>query len=184
MDIVICSQCGVRVLPKLDGSCPACRRDVTGINGEEPQSTVPDIAVVSHTQNDGQPIPTHFDVLWILFSVRGRLSLGMLWITSGLSITCWVGLFRLVYVASSIFPILQLTWVILPLVMFWNAVAIGSKRLHDIGWPGWLVLPGLIPVVGHTFLFFTIGMLKGNRGENRYGADPRRVWSAGMIDEQ
>jgi uncharacterized membrane protein YhaH (DUF805 family) len=108
----------------------------------------------------------------------------MMWIASGLSIVCWFGLLLLIGAASSFLPILQLAFLVIPIVMFWNTVAIGAKRFHDIGWTGWLILPGLFPLLGQMFLFFTIGILKGNRGENRYGLDPRRIWSSGMIDEQ
>jgi len=126
-------------------------------------------------------VPTHFDLIWILFSLRGRLSLGMMWCATALSTTIWMGLFLLGAVLSIDYPILI---VLCLMLMVWNSIAIGAKRFHDIGWPGWLILPGLIPMFGQAFLFITIGVLKGERGPNRYGPDPRRIWSAGMIDEQ
>ena len=126
---------------------------------------------------------THFDLIWILFSLRGRLSLGLMWIAAALSAITLIGLFFLGAVLSNVHPFLATIGLFGFLVMVWSPIAIGVKRFHDIGWPGWLILPGLVPVFGQVFLFFTIGILRGNRGPNRYGLDPRRIWSSGMIDD-
>ncbi len=184
MEIVSCSNCGVRVIPREDGLCPGCHRDLNDIGRDDTPPTV-DALEADLPPRENQPrIPTHFDLFWILFSLRGRISLGMMWIATGLSFVCCIGVVLLIAAASSVFPLLQLAFLIIPIVAIWNAVAIGAKRFHDIGWPGWLIVPGLIPLFGQFFLFFTIGILKGNRGDNRYGYDPRRTWSSGMIDEQ
>ncbi|WP_146389965.1 DUF805 domain-containing protein [Allorhodopirellula solitaria] len=107
-----------------------------------------------------------------------------MWVAAGLSIVCWIGLLSLLAAASLVFPILPLAFLIVPIAMLWNFVAIGAKRFHDIGWSGWLICLGLIPGLGQIFLFMTIGILKGNRGNNRYGHDPRRTWSSDMLDER
>ena len=44
-------------------------------------------------------------------------------------------------------------------------------RLHDVGLSGWLVLVGLVPIVG-TLAGLVLGMVPGSRGDNRYGAAP------------
>lgn len=48
---------------------------------------------------------------------------------------------------------------------------ISIKRLHDIGWSGWLLLIGLIPLVGSIFQILTF-VMPGNKGSNRFGAQP------------
>ena len=48
-------------------------------------------------------------------------------------------------------------------------IQISVKRLHDIGWTGWLLLISLIPVVGSIFQIL-IFVLPGSQGSNRYGA--------------
>lgn len=69
-------------------------------------------------------------------------------------------------------------------------IQISVKRLHDIGWSGWLLLLGLIPVVGSIFQLLTF-LLPGSTGSNRFGAPPPEnstavkvlfwIWAALMI---
>lgn len=52
------------------------------------------------------------------------------------------------------------------------SIAVGVRRLHDIGKSGWYYLIGLIPFIGGIVLlvwFFT----DGNRFDNEYGEDPK-----------
>lgn len=130
-------------------------------------------------------IPTHFDLFWILFSLRGRLSLGLMWISVGM-INLISAVSILMGTALSVeFPGLMLPlYAFSILFAFWSMIAITVKRCHDLGWPGWLFVLGVLPLIGPIFLLLTIGGLKGTRGANSYGLDPRRIWSAGMIDEQ
>lgn len=48
-------------------------------------------------------------------------------------------------------------------------IQISIKRLHDIGWSGWLLFISLIPVAGSIFQLL-IFVIPGNQGNNRYGA--------------
>lgn len=45
------------------------------------------------------------------------------------------------------------------------------KRLHDIGWSGWIILLGIIPGIN---LILGLGLLifSGTKGPNKYGEDP------------
>ncbi|TBT51038.1 DUF805 domain-containing protein [Vibrio parahaemolyticus] len=53
-------------------------------------------------------------------------------------------------------------------------IAVGVRRLHDIGRSGWWLLIVLIPIIGVlVLLYFTVS--KGNSGSNRYGSDPKEV---------
>lgn len=48
------------------------------------------------------------------------------------------------------------------------SVMFGVKRLHDIGWSGWLLLLSFVPLVGSVFALLML-VLPGTPGANRYG---------------
>jgi len=51
-------------------------------------------------------------------------------------------------------------------------LAVGARRLHDIGRTGWWWLIGFVPIIGTIVLivFFAKG---GDAGSNAYGPDPK-----------
>ncbi|MBN2895115.1 MAG: DUF805 domain-containing protein [Campylobacterales bacterium] len=49
------------------------------------------------------------------------------------------------------------------------SIAVGIRRMHDIGKSGWWLLVGLIPVLG-LFVLIYFYVLKSEEGENAYGA--------------
>ncbi|SQG00694.1 membrane protein [Paucimonas lemoignei] len=50
-------------------------------------------------------------------------------------------------------------------------IQIGVRRLHDMGWSGWLLLLNVLPYIG-TIFFLLMVLIPGNKGVNRYGAPP------------
>jgi uncharacterized membrane protein YhaH (DUF805 family) len=58
------------------------------------------------------------------------------------------------------------------LLLFWPWFAVMAKRLHDRGKSAWFLLILLIPIVGPIWLFIEVALLRGQRGDNRYGPDP------------
>ncbi len=68
------------------------------------------------------------------------------------------------YIASGLTGIYSLA-VLLP------SIAVTVRRLHDADKSGWLVLLGLIPIVG-TIILFIICITPGTPGPNKYGPDP------------
>lgn len=60
---------------------------------------------------------------------------------------------------------------IFALVSFVPAIAIAARRLHDTNRSGWWQLIMIIPLIGPIVLLVFF-VLKGNEGENRFGADP------------
>lgn len=59
--------------------------------------------------------------------------------------------------------------------VFWLAlllpnIGMGIRRLHDIGKSGWLLLLGLIPLVGLVLIYFYAQ--PGDEGDNEYGPPP------------
>lgn len=61
---------------------------------------------------------------------------------------------------------------IFALIMFLPMFSASVRRLHDTNKSGWCVLVPMIPFVGgFIFLFFLLS--EGNKGENRFGPDPK-----------
>lgn len=50
-------------------------------------------------------------------------------------------------------------------------VAVQVRRLHDQDKSGWLILVGIIPVIGFLILFW-FNIQRGTKGTNRFGEDP------------
>lgn len=58
------------------------------------------------------------------------------------------------------------------LLVFLPSVAVGVRRLHDLGKSGWMMLLMLLPVIGWLWLLILF-VLAGQAGENAYGPDPK-----------
>jgi uncharacterized membrane protein YhaH (DUF805 family) len=52
------------------------------------------------------------------------------------------------------------------------SIAVGVRRMHDIGKSGWWLLISLIPLIGAIWLIVLLAT-EGNQGSNQYGADPK-----------
>jgi len=52
------------------------------------------------------------------------------------------------------------------------SIAVAARRLHDINKTGWLILVGIIPVIGWIFLLFLYAR-EGDAEENRFGPSPK-----------
>lgn len=59
------------------------------------------------------------------------------------------------------------------------SLAVGARRLHDIGRSGWWMLIGLVPVIGFIVLIVWYAS-EGTRGDNRFGADPKADDAGGV----
>ena len=62
--------------------------------------------------------------------------------------------------------------IIYSLVVMIPGIAVGIRRLHDVGKSGWFLLISLIPLVGVIWLIVLLAS-KSNPGENQYGAEPK-----------
>jgi len=51
------------------------------------------------------------------------------------------------------------------------SIAVGVRRLHDMGKSGWWWLISLVPLVGVIILLIMCAQ-RGNYGDNEYGPDP------------
>lgn len=52
------------------------------------------------------------------------------------------------------------------------SLAIAVRRLHDVGKSGWMLLIGLIPLVGAIWLLILL-LRDSEAGENKYGPNPK-----------
>ncbi|NAW67157.1 DUF805 domain-containing protein [Photobacterium halotolerans] len=60
------------------------------------------------------------------------------------------------------------------------SVAVGVRRLHDIGKSGWWMLLSLIPVLGFVILLFFFAR-EGQPGPNEYGNNPKEESGMGHM---
>jgi len=51
----------------------------------------------------------------------------------------------------------------------WINLAVQIRRWHDLDRSGWMMLIGLIPVIGAIVLVVVLGFFPSTPGENRYG---------------
>ncbi|KXS55412.1 MAG: membrane protein [Marinobacter sp. T13-3] len=58
------------------------------------------------------------------------------------------------------------------LIILCPSLAVGSRRLHDMGYSGWWQLLYLLPLVGFVVML-VLAFKDGTPGENRFGPDPK-----------
>jgi uncharacterized membrane protein YhaH (DUF805 family) len=66
----------------------------------------------------------------------------------------------------------QIIYYLYSLAVLIPSLAVGVRRLHDIGKSGWWLLIGLIPIVG-WILLIVWAATPGQSGSNQYGPDPK-----------
>nr|WP_302052016.1 DUF805 domain-containing protein [Hymenobacter sp. BRD128] len=54
------------------------------------------------------------------------------------------------------------------------SLAVGVRRLHDVGKSGFFMLIAFVPLVGAIWLL-VLFCTEGTRGDNEYGPDPKAV---------
>jgi len=57
------------------------------------------------------------------------------------------------------------------------SLAVGARRLHDTSKSGWLLLIGIIPIIGGLILL--VLFLMDSHGDNQYGPSPKGAGAAG-----
>jgi len=53
-------------------------------------------------------------------------------------------------------------------------IAVGVRRLHDVGKSGWMILIGLIPLIGSIWLI-VLFCTDSQSGSNEYGPNPKAL---------
>ena len=69
---------------------------------------------------------------------------------------------------SGVFNLLYNLLILIP------SLAVAVRRLHDIGKSGWVLLIGLIPLVGAIWLLILL-LRNSEAGENKYGPNPKKL---------
>lgn len=62
--------------------------------------------------------------------------------------------------------------IIIALALLIPSIALGVRRLHDIGKSGWWILVGLIPIIGFIVLIYFY-VQDSQAGNNIYGTNPK-----------
>ena len=63
------------------------------------------------------------------------------------------------------------------LAIFIPSIAVGVRRLHDVGKSGWMLLISLIPLIGAIWLLVLM-VTDSNPGDNKYGPNPKGIQTA------
>ncbi len=82
----------------------------------------------------------------------------------------WFALFQFV-VLTVLAYVSSLLYGVAALGMLLPGLAVGARRLHDINKSAWLLLVGLIPVIGWILLIYW-ACQPGDAGANSYGEPP------------
>jgi uncharacterized membrane protein YhaH (DUF805 family) len=112
-------------------------------------------------------------VFWLLFGLVGRISRRIYWLCY-LLVVCLqsVILSQIIGGAEASFHDLAASFGPAVLIAtLYLTFAISVKRLHDVGYGGFLALALLIPFVNIAFSIW-IGLLPGMAGPNRFGEAP------------
>lgn len=105
-----------------------------------------------------------FDFARALFSFEGRLRRSHYWIA-------WAITFGTGFLLNFI-PLLNL----LGIVLLWPHLAIGAKRLHDMGHSGWLIaIPYVVMIGGWIYAFASIGVSALLNAEQLGAEDPAAI---------
>ena len=118
----------------------------------------------------------------LLFSFQGRIRRSHWWVTR-LAVTAiallllfgWSAVQGALRAGND--PINLLLVALAALIVFglimWVDLALNVKRLHDLGWTGWLVLVSFVPLVGGLFSLICLGIVDGESGPNQFGPSPK-----------
>ncbi|MCM5663234.1 DUF805 domain-containing protein [Galbibacter mesophilus] len=63
-------------------------------------------------------------------------------------------------------------YIVYGLIVLIPGIAVAVRRLHDIGKSGWMMLVGLIPIIGGIWLFVLLATDSENK-TNEYGPNPK-----------
>ncbi|MGB9609076.1 MAG: DUF805 domain-containing protein [Minisyncoccia bacterium] len=102
------------------------------------------------------------------FVIEGRATRAEFWYFVLVSIIISI-LLNLLGGLGFIFSLLNLLYGLFILI---PATTVEIRRLHDIGKSGWMILIGLIPLIGWVWIIYLLAK-DGDPGENKYGPNPK-----------
>ena len=112
-------------------------------------------------------------ILWLLFGLAGRVSRTVYWLCYALTICVQSAILAQLIGAeqASLYRLASAIGPAILLVTLYSNLAVSVKRLHDVGYSGFLALALLIPFVNLAFSVW-VGVLPGTAGPNKFGAAP------------
>jgi uncharacterized membrane protein YhaH (DUF805 family) len=112
------------------------------------------------------------DVLWLLFSFKGRSTRTQFWIFS----ICMFAIMLLpaFFVYEPFSDESDVYIDVMAIIFLWPMFAVQAKRWHDRNKSGWWVLIHFIPVIGSLWTLIENGFLEGTDGSNRFGESPNQ----------
>ena len=121
-------------------------------------------------------MPDKDQLLWLFFKFSGRVSRAAYFLAGLLLAIVQAFLlyrFTLVPEDSTAGQVWALAFWAVVLLSVWASVALGVKRLHDIGRPGILAAALFVQVLS-ILAFVALCLIPGQAGPNRYGERPNR----------
>jgi uncharacterized membrane protein YhaH (DUF805 family) len=112
-------------------------------------------------------------LLWLFFGLSGRISRSVYWLAYAFIVCVQSALLMQLFggpeasynrIATDISPAILLATI-------YVNIATSVKRLHDVGYSGFLAFAVLVPVVNLAFNIW-VGILPGTAGPNSYGNLP------------
>lgn len=100
-----------------------------------------------------------------LFSFQGRISRHDWWLLALVA--------AILLLIARLFP-QTLAIIVAALALAVNLSAT-ARRLHDLGYTGWLALGSFVPVIGPVIILVFCGFLAGAQTGNEYGPPPPRT---------
>ena len=107
---------------------------------------------------------------YLLFTTRGRINRSTYWLVS-------------IFIWSTFYVLHTLlrdaigegaTYLLYPLLLG-SLLATAAKRLHDTNHSGYWLLAVLLPVIGPLWLFYRLGLQRGNQHQNKFGTIPNEA---------
>lgn len=77
-------------------------------------------------------------------------------------------LFVVLAILRSLSDLFNVVYLLFALAMVIPSIALATRRLHDIGKSGWLLLLAFVPIIGNIVLL-VFYLTDSNRGSNKYG---------------
>ena len=112
-------------------------------------------------------------LLWLLLGLSGRVSRGVYWLCYALVICLQSAILAQLFGGeqASYYRFAAAVGPAILLATLYSNLAVSVKRLHDVGYSGFLALALLVPFVNVAFSIW-VGILPGTAGPNSYGAAP------------
>jgi uncharacterized membrane protein YhaH (DUF805 family) len=113
--------------------------------------------------------------IWKIFLINFLIVFGLV-IAAGLffyaSEEAVLGIPASTYIFNPLLALATGLMVLFPFALLLPTIAVGVRRMHDLGYSGWFWLINLIPYIG-GLIFLILCCLNSQKGDNQYGPNPK-----------